>query len=63
MQEERSQRIERLYHAARERDPADRAAFLAQACAGDDALRLAVESLLAEDAGVQSFLEDQRWNS
>src|SRR5438094_7296012 len=57
MQEERSQRIERLYHAARERDPADRAAFLAQACAGDDALRLAVESLPAEDAGVQSFLE------
>ena len=58
----RSQQVEQLYHAARERDPRERdprerAAFLAQACAGDDALRREVESLLAEDTGVQSFLE------
>jgi hypothetical protein len=57
MPAERSQRIEQLYHAARERDPGDRAAFLEQACAGDDALRREVESLLAEDSGVRSFLE------
>jgi serine/threonine protein kinase/tetratricopeptide (TPR) repeat protein len=57
MPADRSQRIEDLYHAARERDPSERAAFLGQACAGDDALHREVESLLAEDAGVQSFLE------
>ena|SRR5437867_4591474 len=57
MPEERSQRIEQLYHAARERDPRERAAFLEQACGGDDALRREVESLLAEEDGVQSFLE------
>src|SRR5215470_17096871 len=57
MSRERSQRVEQLYHAARERDPSQRAAFLQQACNGDDALRREVESLLAEDAGVQSFLE------
>src|SRR5213593_522406 len=57
MRAERSQRVEQLYHAARERDPRERAAFLVQACAGDDALRREVESLLAEDAGVQTFLE------
>jgi eukaryotic-like serine/threonine-protein kinase len=54
---ERSRQIERLYHDARERDPRERVAFLDQACAGDSALRRDVESLLAEDARVQSFLE------
>src|SRR5438876_11641000 len=57
MPAERSQQVEHLYHAARERDPGERAAFLEQACAGDDALRCEVESLLAEDSGVRSFLE------
>ena len=57
MPAERSQRVEQLYHAARERDPRERAAFLAQACTGDDALRREVESLLAEDTAVHSFLE------
>jgi serine/threonine protein kinase len=57
MSAERSQRIERIYHAARERAPAERAAFLEQACAGDDALRQEVESLLAQDSDVRSLLE------
>jgi len=57
MPAERSQQVEQIYHAARERDPRERAAFLAQACASDDALRREVESLLAEDTGVHSFLE------
>src|SRR5437867_2533405 len=57
MPAERSQRVEQLYHAARERDPRERAAFLKQACAGDSTLRREVESLLAEDSGVRSFLE------
>ncbi|PYS11603.1 MAG: hypothetical protein DMG17_22290, partial [Acidobacteria bacterium] len=57
MSAERSRQIEQLYHAARERDPAQRAVFLDQACAGDQALRHEVDSLLAEDARVESFLE------
>src|SRR2546426_11910593 len=57
MPAQRSQQVERLYHQARERDPHERAAFLDQACGDDDALRREVESLLAEDDGVRSFLE------
>src|SRR5438445_10713477 len=40
--------IERLYHAALKIPEADRSAYLADACAGDDALRHEVESLLAQ---------------
>jgi Tol biopolymer transport system component/predicted Ser/Thr protein kinase len=57
MPAERSERIEQLYHAARERDPVERTAFLQQACAGDEALQQEVESLLAEDAEVENFLQ------
>ena len=41
---------ERIFHAALERPVEARAAFLAEACGGDDALRRDVQSLL--DAGV-----------
>src|SRR6516162_5219866 len=57
MTSERWQRIEELYHSAREREGNQRAAFLKEACAGDDALRREVESLLAQDKGVEKFLE------
>jgi hypothetical protein len=46
----RWQEIERIYHAAQERPPAERAAFLAEACKSDPELRREVESLLAEDS-------------
>jgi serine/threonine-protein kinase len=49
-------KIERVYHDARERQGSERAQFLAQVCAGDEALRREVESLLAEDEGTGSFL-------
>jgi hypothetical protein len=39
MTPDRWQKIERLYHAALEREESERAAYLAGACAGDDALR------------------------
>ena len=54
---DRWQRIEELYHSAREREGSQRAAFLKEACAGDDALRREVESLLAQEKGVEGFLE------
>ena len=37
--------------------PGERAAFLAQACAGDDALRQQVEAMLKAHAAPDSFLE------
>ena len=40
--------VEALYHAARERDAGERAAFLDAACGGDADLRREVESLLAQ---------------
>jgi Tol biopolymer transport system component len=49
-------RVEELYHAACARDAGQRAAFLADACAGDEALRREVESLLAQPASAQGFL-------
>jgi hypothetical protein len=41
--------IERLYHSALAHPVDRRAAYLAAACAGDEALRREVESLLAQD--------------
>src|SRR5271167_2460221 len=46
---ERWRRLEELYHAALEREPEARAAFLAGGCGGDEDLRREVESLLAQD--------------
>src|SRR5262249_30228257 len=57
MEAERWQTIERLYQAALEREQQQRAAFLEQACGGDDSLRSEVESLLAQGAESGSFLE------
>ena len=48
--------LERLYFEARERDASTRAAFLAEACGGDDALRAEVESLLELDGVAGRFL-------
>jgi len=56
MKPERWQQIEKLYYAARKRDPGGRAAFLDQACAGDEELRREVESLLASDEQAGNFL-------
>src|SRR5579863_7799233 len=49
MTAERWGRIEELYHAALEREPDSRRAFLEHACAQDEELRREVESLLDQD--------------
>ena len=53
MTPERWRQITELFHAAREREPTRRAAFLAEACHEDPTLRPEVESLLAghDDGG------------
>jgi len=50
MSDLRWQRIEEICHEALEHLPDDRAAFVREACAGDDALRAEVESLLANQS-------------
>ncbi len=47
MQAERWRRVEQLYHTAMEQEEGERAAFLERSCAGDQALRVEVESLIA----------------
>jgi serine/threonine protein kinase/Tol biopolymer transport system component len=54
---DRWQDVERLYHEALARDAGERVAFLHHACAGDDALRGEVESLLAYETGAQAFMQ------
>jgi tetratricopeptide (TPR) repeat protein/tRNA A-37 threonylcarbamoyl transferase component Bud32 len=55
MTPERWQKIENVFHEAVARRPAERAAFLARACAGDAELRAEVEALLAEDGGRETL--------
>jgi serine/threonine protein kinase/sugar lactone lactonase YvrE len=57
MNPERLQQIEKLFHAALERERAERAAFLVAECGDDDSLRRAVESLLAHHEQAKSFIE------
>ncbi|HEY3027358.1 MAG TPA: protein kinase [Pyrinomonadaceae bacterium] len=57
MQAERWQEIDRLFDAVLEREPSERASFLATACAGDDELRREVESLLAAHDRAEKFIE------
>jgi hypothetical protein len=57
MKPERWQQIKRLYFAALERGPEERAAFLEESCAGDEDLRREVESLIATQSGIDRFIE------
>ncbi len=56
MKPERWREVEHLYHAALQRDSNERAAFLAEACAGDEALRREIESLLAYEDKAKHFM-------
>ncbi|MFZ0283969.1 MAG: serine/threonine-protein kinase, partial [Terriglobales bacterium] len=57
MQSERWQKVERLYHAVLECEENGRAAFLARACEGDEALRREVESLVSYGGRSGKFIE------
>ncbi len=57
MTPDRRDEVERVCQAALEVDAATRAAFLADACAGDLALRREVESLLAHEHTAERFIE------
>lgn len=57
MTPERWEQIKRVFHAALDHGPAQRAVFLAQLCADDEPLGLEVASLLASHEQAQSFIE------
>ena len=54
---DRWEKISRVYHAALARREEERAVFLSDACAGDNAIRREVEALLACDTAAERFLE------
>ena len=56
MTPERWRQITEVFHGALERDVRDRAAFLADACAGDEGLRREVEVMLAQPLSSDGFL-------
>jgi eukaryotic-like serine/threonine-protein kinase len=55
---EKWDRVKELFTLALERDSEERSSFLRQACAGDDSLRIEIESLLSSFDGAATFLED-----
>lgn len=56
--EARWQRVKRLFHAALQTPPDERAAYLQQACDGDLALQQEIERLLAHDRMAGDFLAE-----
>ena len=57
MDVQRWRQIDRIFQAALEREPAGRAAFLDEACSGDQRLRTEVEALLSSDGQGCDLLE------
>jgi serine/threonine protein kinase len=63
MTPERWSDVERIYHAALSHDPTERAVFLATACAGDEALRREVGSMLASEPAAAGFMSTPAFES
>src|SRR5499426_1434709 len=57
MTPERWKQVDQLMQDALDRGPAERAAFLAEACGGDDELRREVESLIGFHERAENFIE------
>ena len=53
---EKWEQLKEILALALEHSPADRSAFVQQACGVDDALRAEVESLIAHSGGADSLL-------
>src|ERR1043165_2334349 len=58
MKPERWQQLDELFQSALEREPEERAAFLDEACTGDESMRGQVEALLAAHDEAGSFIEN-----
>src|SRR6185436_20480905 len=58
MKSEQWQQLDQIFHQALQHEPADRAAFLEQACGHDHFLRQEVNKLLAAHDEAGSFIEN-----
>src|SRR5262245_15097784 len=58
MNPERWQQITSIFESALDRDPALRAAFVAEACAGDEDLLAEVKAMLASHERAHEFIEE-----
>ncbi len=58
MDADRLQQIQKLFDAALEHSPEDRAAFLKSSCRGDPELRAAIERHLLADSGDFTLLDE-----
>src|SRR5438105_5945229 len=58
MKPERWQQLDKLFHSALERRTEERAAYLDEVCAGDEALRKQIEALLVAHQEAGSFIEN-----
>jgi Tol biopolymer transport system component/serine/threonine protein kinase len=63
MTPQRWKEVKELFYAALERGPADRAAFLAQACGDDHALRHEIESLIAAHEQSGDFIDSPAYEA
>jgi serine/threonine protein kinase len=59
---ERWQRIESIYYAALEREPAQRSKFIAEACGDDESLCREIESLLVQNSQAAGPLDEPAWD-
>ncbi|HXT62925.1 MAG TPA: protein kinase [Pyrinomonadaceae bacterium] len=63
MTPERWQKVKQIFHTALDKPAAERIAFIAQACNGDDRLREEVESLLASSEKDGSFIDSPAYEA
>ena len=63
MTPERWQRAKEIFHAALERAPGDRSAYLARVCDGDESLRREVESLIAAHEQTGKFIDSPAYEA
>ena len=63
MEPERWRRVEELYHASLQVATDQRAAFLKDACGGDEELLSEVESLLTHEESAEGFIEAPAFRS
>lgn len=61
MRPERWQQLDGLFHAALERAPEERAAFLNEACGRNESVRKQVDALLAAPEKAGSSSSDRQW--
>ena len=57
MKPDRWEQVKHLYHSVSGRQPGERAAFLAEACADDEDLRREVQALLDQTVSTEGFVE------